>query len=95
MHEVHGDSLKAEFLDIGEACNGTDGVVVVSSAGIVRYHSINTFVESCEDLGGLKGGHIEEAAPDFGGGEAADRETSDDAEVVGAAFEGTPEVRVV
>ena len=51
-------------------------------------------MESCEDLGGLGGGYIEEAAPDFGGREAAGREARDDAEVVGAAFEGVPEVGV-
>ena len=51
-------------------------------------------MESRKDLGGLGGGHIDEAAPDFGGGEAAGREVRDDAEVVGAAFEGAPEVGV-
>jgi hypothetical protein len=69
-------------------------VVVVRGAGIVRIRSVDIFVESREDLGGLGGGYIEEAAPDFGGGEAAGREARDDAEVVGAAFEGAPEVRV-
>ena len=51
-------------------------------------------MESCKDLGGLKGGHIEEAAPNFGAGEATGREARDDAEVVGAAFEGSPEVGI-
>ena len=57
-------------------------------ARITRTRSVNAFVESREDLGGLEGGHIEEAAPNFGRGEAAGREACDDTEVVGAAFEG-------
>ena len=69
-------------------------MVVVRGAGIARIRSVDAFVESREDLGGLEGGHIEEAALDLGGGEAAGREARDDAEVVGAAFEGAPEVRV-
>ena len=65
-------------------------MVVVRGAGIARIRSVDVFVESREDLGGLGGGHIEEAAPDFGGREATGREARDDAEVVGAAFEGAP-----
>lgn len=37
---------------------------------------------------------IEEAAPDFGGGEAAGCEARDDTKVVRAAFGGAPEIRV-
>ena len=51
-------------------------------------------MESREDLGGMEGGHIEETAPDLGGWEAAGREAYDNSEVVGAAFEGAPEIRV-
>ena len=69
-------------------------MIVVRGARIARICSVDAFVESREDLGGLEGGHIEEAAPDFGRGEAAGREVRDDAEVVGAAFEGAPEVGV-
>jgi hypothetical protein len=69
-------------------------VVVVRNVRTAKVRSIDAFVECCEDLGGLVGGHIEEAAPDFGRGEAAGREACDDAKVVGAALEGAPEVRV-
>lgn len=86
--------MDAEFLDVGEAGDGAGGVVVVRGAGIARIRSVDAFVKGCEDLGGLGGGYIEEAAPDLGGGEAAGREARDDAEVVGAAFEGASEVRV-
>lgn len=48
-------------------------------------------MESREDLGGLKGGHIEEAARGLSPGKAASREARDDAEVAGASFEGAPE----
>ena len=51
-------------------------------------------MESRKDLGGLEGGHIEEAAPDFGAGEAAGREARDDTEIVRAPFEGAPEVGI-
>lgn len=69
-------------------------MVVGHSTGIARISFLNGFVESCEDLGGLEGGHVEEAAPDLGGGKAAGREPCDDAEVVGAAFESAPEVGI-
>ena len=75
-------------MDIREAGYGSGGVVVIG----IRF--IDAFVKSRKDLGGLKGGHVEEAAPDFGAREAAGREARDDAEVVGASFEGAPEVRV-
>lgn len=94
MNKIHGDGLNAEFLDVGEAGYGTRGVVVVRATGIARIRSVDTFVESREDLGGLRGRHVEEAAPDFCGGEAAGREASDDAKIVRATFEGPPEVRV-
>lgn len=94
IDEIHGDGLNADFLDIGEAGYGAGGVTVIRGAVIARIRSIEVFVESREDLGGLGGGHIEEAAPDFGGGEAAGREARDNAEIVGAAFEGAPEVGV-
>ena len=51
-------------------------------------------MESRKDFGGLKSRHIEEAAPDFGGGEAAGRKARDNTEVVGAAFESAPEVGI-
>ena len=94
MDKIHGDGLNAEFLDIGEAGDGAGGVVVVRGAGVVRIRSVDEFVERCEDLGGFGSRHIEKAAPDLGAGEAAGGEACDDAEVVGAAFEGTPEVGV-
>ena len=94
VDEIHGYGLEAEVLDIGEAGYGAGGMVIVRATGILRIHSIDGFMESCEDLDGLKGGHIEEAAPYHSGGEAAGREARDDAEVVGAAFEGTPEVGI-
>ena len=44
--------------------------------------SIDEFVESRKNLVGLGGGHIDEPAPDVGGGDAAGREACDDAEVL-------------
>ena len=85
------------MLDVGEAGDGAGGVVVVrgSSARMApKIRFVDEFVEGREDFGGLGGGHVEEAAPDLGGGEAAGREARDDAEVVGAAFEGAPEVGI-
>jgi hypothetical protein len=73
---------------------GPAGAVVVRGAGIARIRSVDTFVESREDLGGLGGGHVEEAAPDLGGWEAAGCKARGDVEVVRAAFEGAPEVGV-
>ena len=61
---------------------------------MARIPSVDAFVESREDLGGLGGGQIEEAAPDLGGGKAAGREARDDAEVIRAAFESAPEVGI-
>ena len=69
-------------------------MIIVRDAGIARTRSVDAFVESRKDLGGLEAGHIEEAAPDFGGREAAGREAGDDTEIVGAAFEGAPEVGI-
>lgn len=80
--------------DIGEAGDGAGGVVVVNGTGIDRICPVDTFMESRENLGGLGGGQVEEAAPDVGGGKAAGGETRDDTEIVGAPFEGTPEVGV-
>lgn len=69
-------------------------MVIVGGTGILGIDSVDTVMESGEHLGGLKGGHIEEAAPDRGGGETTGSEARDDAEIVGAAFEGTPEVGI-
>ena len=77
---------------MGEAGYGAGGGT--RGAGIARSGSIDAFVESGEDLGGLKCGHIDEAAPYSSGGEAPGLETSDDAEIIGAAFESAPEVWV-
>ena len=79
-------------MDVGEAGYGARGGI--RGAGITRLGSIDAFVESAEDLGGLKCGHIDEAAPYSSGGEAPGLETRDDAEIIGAAFEGAPEVWV-
>ena len=81
-------------MDVGEAGYGAGGMVIVRGVGILGINSVDAFVESGENVGGLEGGHVEEAAPDLGGGEAAGGEARDDAEVVGAAFEGTPEVGI-
>ena len=78
-------------MDVGEAGDGAGGMVVVRGARIARICYVDAFVEIHKNLGGLGGGHIEEAAPDFSGGEAAGHEARDDAEVVGAAFKGAPE----
>lgn len=94
MDKIHCDGLNAKFLDIGEAGDGAGGVIVVRGAGIARTRSVAKFLESHKNLGGLRGGHIEKAAPYFSGWETASREARDDAEVVGAAFQGAPEVTV-
>ena len=47
-----------------------------------------------EGLSSLKRRHVEEAAPNLGGGEATGHKARDDAEIIGAAFEGMPEVGV-
>ena len=51
-------------------------------------------MESREDLGGLAGWQVEKTAPDFGGGKTAGCEARHDAEIVGAAFEGAPEIGI-
>ena len=51
-------------MDIGEAGYGAGGVAVVRGAKIARTCSIDAFVQSCKDLGGLESRHLEEAAPD-------------------------------
>ena len=94
IDEIYGYGLEAELLDIGKAGYGARGVVVERGTGVLRIYSVDTFVESCKNFGGLEGGHVEKAAPDRGGGEAAGSEAGDDAEIVGAAFEGTPEVGI-
>ena len=94
MDEVHRDSLHAKFLDIGEAGDGTGGVFIVSDARIARTCTVDAFVERREDFRGLEGGHIEEAAPDFGGGEATGHKPRDNTEIVGATFKGAPEIGI-
>ena len=94
IDEIDGDSLDPDFLDIGPAGYGASGVVVVRVARIARIGSVDTFVESREDLSGLEGGHIKEATPYFSGGEAAGCKTRDDAKIVRAALKGAPEVGV-
>ena len=94
VDKIDGDNLDTEFVDVGEAGQGTGGVAVIRGARIPRIRSIDEFVESREDFGGFEGRHIEEAAPDFGAGEAANREARDDTEVVRATFKGPPEVWV-
>lgn len=92
--QVHGDKLDTERLDVGEAGDRTGSVLVVLRGGVTGVFPTDTFVECGEGLGGFGGSHVEEAAPDFGAGKATRRKARDDAEVVGAAFEGTPEVGV-
>ncbi len=94
IYKIHGNGLDPEFLDIGETGYWAGSVVVVHGVEIVRLRSVDGFVESRENLGRFEGGYVEEATPDFGGGKAAGREASNDAEVIGAAFEGTPEVAI-
>ena len=92
--ESHGYALDAEGLDIGEAGYRARGMVIVRGAGILRIRSVDAFMESPDNSSGLEAGRVEEAAPDHGGREAAGREARDDAEIVGAAFESTPEVGI-
>ena len=96
VSEVYGDELDAERLDVGEAGDGTGGVVVVLRGRVTGVFPTDTdaFVECGQGLASAGGGHVEEAAPDFGAGEATRGKARDDAEVVGAAFEGAPEVGV-
>lgn len=94
VDEIYGDCLKADFLDIGEAGYRAGGVVIVRSAGIARIGSVEPFVKGTKNLGSMKGGHIEEAAPDFGRRKATHCKAGNDAEVVTAAFKGAPEIRV-
>ena len=94
IDEIHGYGLDAEVLDIGETGYGARGMVIVRGIRILGIHSVDAFMESCDNLGGLEGGHIEKAAPDHGGGEAAGSEARDDAKIIGATFEGTPEVGI-
>lgn len=70
-------------------------MAVVNGAMIACIRSAYIFVESREYFSGLEGGHIEEATPNFSGGETAGRKARDDAKVVGAAFKGTPEVGMI
>lgn len=94
VDEIHGDGLDAEFRDKGEAGNGPGSEFVVCGAGIFRTSSVNAFVESREDLGGLGSWHVEKTTPDFGGGETAGCEARHYAEIVRAAFEGAPEIGI-
>ena len=51
-------------------------------------------MESRKDFHGLEGGYIKEAAPNFGGGEATGHEARDNTEIIGATFEGAPEIGI-
>jgi len=93
--EIHRDGLDAELRNIRETGERTGSVVVVCGAGIPRICSSDKSMEGREYFGGLEGGQIEEAAPDLGGGKIAGRKACDYAKVVGAAFEGTPEVGII
>jgi hypothetical protein len=55
---------------------------------------VDTLMESRKDLRCLETRHPEKAAPDLGRGKAAYRETRDDTEIVGAAFQGEPKVGI-
>ena len=35
VDKIHQDGLKAEFLDVGEACNGTGRVIIVLRGGTI------------------------------------------------------------
>ena len=94
INEIYGDSLDIKFLDVREAGDGAGGVVVVYGARFAKIRSVEEFMESREDFGGLKGRHIEEAAPDFSRREAAGREARYDPEIIGATFKGAPEVGI-
>ena len=89
MNKIYSDSLDAELLDIREASDGTGGKFIVLRGGS-RIRSTHIFMESFQDFGGLIGGHIEEAAPDFGRWESTGRKAGDDTEIVTTTFEGAP-----
>ena len=86
--------MNADFLDIGEAGYRAGGVVIVRVAGIARIRSVEPFMKGPKNLSSMKGGHIEEAAPDFGRRKATHCKAGNDAEVIRAAFKGAPEIGV-
>jgi len=63
MDEIHSNSLDAYLLDVGETDDGAGSSTVIVRGGIAGICSADEFMESGEDFGGLKGGHIQEAAP--------------------------------
>jgi len=91
VDDIHRYGLHAELRNIREADERSGGVVIVCGS---RICFADEFVKSREYFGGLEGGHIEEATPNFRGREASGCKTCDDAKVVGTTFEGTPEIRI-
>lgn len=91
VDEVHRNDLNAELQDVGKAGNGPGAVFLI---GTVRIRSVDALVKSSENFSGLESWHIEKAAPDFDGGETSGFEARDDAEIVAAAFESTPEIGI-
>lgn len=88
MYKIYGDDLDPELLYIGEADHGA------CSVALVYIHLVDGLVKRREDLGCLKSRNIEESAPDIGRREATGSEASDNAKVIGASFECSPEVGV-
>ena len=94
IDKIHGDSLKAKFMDIGEAGYRAGSVVVVGRIWNARISSVDIFVERPEYFSSLKGRHIEKAAPNFGGRETASGKACNNTEIIRTALKGTPELGV-
>lgn len=88
------DEGEADSLDIADADHGAASALVVKRFRAFVFASVEVGVEGCERLCGLVDGVVGEAAPDFHLGDRARGELGDDAEVIGATFERTPEVAV-
>ena len=94
VYEIDSNSLDTKLLDVGEACKRPSSAVVILRAGIALITSTNVLVECCQNLGGLKGGHVKKTTPDSSTRKAASRKSCDDAKVVGSTFQRAPEIRV-
>ena len=92
MYEIYGDNVEAKFVDVGKTDERAGGVVVVGGLWVVLTSSIDIVVKRPENFGGLESRHIEEAAPDIRRREATGGEVRNDAKVVRAALQCTPEV---
>ena len=94
IDKIYSNGLNPELLNIGEAGDRAGDVVIVTGARIARNASVGILMRSSDNLGGLIGGHIEEATPNLGGGEAASCKAGDTTRISGAASKSTPKVGI-